>query len=202
MGSLVEIQSEFQFNTDKGSTHNYLVHYDILFSDYKDKEINLLEIGVLNGESLKLWSKYFVNAKLYGIDIFTRKEKGVDLDIDYVNKNLEGYNVQLNNVNSCGEKEEHIESRREYFSQFEDGYFDIIIDDGQHNSESQILTFNNFKKKLNKNGLYIIEDIKDWKDRNGRTHLENLKKVISDLEIIHHGRGDDILGLVRGENIK
>ena len=42
MGSLVEIQSEFQFDTDKGSTHNYLVHYDRLFSDYKDKKINLL----------------------------------------------------------------------------------------------------------------------------------------------------------------
>ena len=39
----------------------------------QSQKINFLEIGVFNGESMKLWHDYFVNAKnIVGIDIFTR----------------------------------------------------------------------------------------------------------------------------------
>jgi len=205
MDSLAEILFKYNFNTDKGSPHNYIEYYDKMFSDCREEQINLLEIGVFHGESMKLWSKYFTNVNLYGVDIFTRFEGKVKLDIDYVSRNLEGYDVQLDIVDSCSESPDKKKVRDEYLSQFEDGFFDIIIDDGQHNSESQILTYNNFKSKVSKGGLYIIEDIKPWLDggeRSGHTHLEYLKRDIKNLEIVHEGYEDDILGVIIGENIK
>ena len=48
----------------------YLTEYDRLFNDYRDKPIRLLEIGIQNGGSLEIWSKYFSNAvALIGCDI-------------------------------------------------------------------------------------------------------------------------------------
>ena len=197
MASLIQIQDEFNFGTDKGAAHNYLEHYDRLFDDYKSKEINILEIGILWGESLKLWSKYFENAKIYGIDIFHRQHNGSLISKERVLENLDGHNIHsIESVSSCSEEIDLETKRKEYLNQFEDGFFDIIIDDGQHNSESQIMTYNNFKSKVSKDGLYIIEDIKpdDY-------HLGNLKKLITSMEIVHQGKGDDILGLIKGEDI-
>ena len=48
----------------------YLNEYDRLFNDYRDKPVRLLEIGIQNGGSLDIWSKYFSNAAaLIGCDI-------------------------------------------------------------------------------------------------------------------------------------
>src|SRR5437879_11178073 len=48
----------------------YLTEYDRLFNDYRDKQVRLLEIGIQNGGSLEIWSKYFKNASaLIGCDI-------------------------------------------------------------------------------------------------------------------------------------
>tara|TARA_X000001382_G_scaffold119557_3_gene100450 strand:- start:595 stop:1212 length:618 start_codon:yes stop_codon:yes gene_type:complete len=205
MDSLAEILSKYNFNTDKGNPHTYIEYYDKMFSGCREEQINLLEIGVFHGESMKLWSKYFTNVNLYGIDIFTRTEGNKKLDINYVNGNLKGYDVQLDVVDSCSESSDRKKIRDEYLSQFEDGFFDIIIDDGQHNSESQTLTYNNFKNKVSKGGLYIIEDIKSWEDggvRSGHTHLEHLQRDIKNLEIVLEGSNDNILGVIKGENIK
>ena len=41
-----------------------------LFSKFRNKDINLLEIGIGNGGSLKLWQKYFTGkSNIYCIDI-------------------------------------------------------------------------------------------------------------------------------------
>jgi hypothetical protein len=69
METLVEIQNKYKFHTDKNSRHTYLKHYDELFYPFQNKEIKLLEIGVLQGGSLMLWNKYFSKCTLFGIDI-------------------------------------------------------------------------------------------------------------------------------------
>ena len=55
------------YNTDKDK-HNYLQAYDKLFYEYRDKKINLLEVGVHEGGSLLLWKDYFSNGTIYGMD--------------------------------------------------------------------------------------------------------------------------------------
>ena len=48
----------------------YLQEYQRLFLPYKDDRIRFLEIGIQNGGSLEIWSRYFPNAeKIIGCDI-------------------------------------------------------------------------------------------------------------------------------------
>ena len=51
----------------------YLGFYENEFISIRQNEISLLEIGVQNGGSLEIWSKYFSNAKaIVGCDINER----------------------------------------------------------------------------------------------------------------------------------
>ena len=54
-------------------TNKWAHHFDIYkenFSSYKNKKITILEIGVQNGGSLKMWQNYFSSDSLIvGIDI-------------------------------------------------------------------------------------------------------------------------------------
>lgn len=188
--TLIDIQNENQFNTDKNSRHSYLPIYQQLFNRFQNSDINLLEIGVLGGESLKLWSKYFSKAEIYGIDIFVR------VSFEDVERNLNGFNnIFLAGVDSFNEDRLAIESREDFLNDVGDELFHIIIDDGHHGSNSQIKTFDNFIHKLHPKGVYVIEDIKDWDG-----HLENVKDSLPDVKIVKlkdnmNGQSDNILGV-------
>jgi precorrin-6B methylase 2 len=127
--------------TDKNTTHNYINgFYDKEFSKYQDKKINLLEIGIYSGASLYLWSKYFKNAEIYGIDIINliRREYSKINNVKHLFANA--YDVNL--VNTLPD-------------------FDIIIDDGPHTLESQIFTLTHYINKLKDGGVLIIEDVQN-----------------------------------------
>ena len=55
--------------TDKDTTHSYLDLYDKLLSKRKETAKNILEIGIYQGGSIKLWHDYFTNANVYVLDI-------------------------------------------------------------------------------------------------------------------------------------
>jgi hypothetical protein len=125
--------------TDKNTRHNYIDgFYEQEFKKYQDKEnISLLEIGIANGASLYLWSKYFKNSKITGIDIEDRVVEQWKLDdIEYIFK--DGY------------EEDFVKTISSY---------DIIIDDGPHTLESQLFSLKNYLPKVNKDGIFIIEDV-------------------------------------------
>ena len=48
---------------------NYGPIYDKHFAPFRDQNINILEIGVLRGGSMRMWEKYFPKANIFGIDI-------------------------------------------------------------------------------------------------------------------------------------
>ena len=114
--------------------------YEKYFSPIKELKLKICEVGVFEGEKLFMLSKYFPNVELYGYDI----------DISYV-KNYEDEDF-INKVKEIKEINSTIPNNIQHT-------FDIIIDDGDHKPSSIIKTFNNFYHKLNKNGLYIIEDV-------------------------------------------
>ena len=120
-----------------------------MFEQFQNKKVNVLEIGVWNGESMKLWHDYFVNAKnIVGIDIFVRSS------FKEVSGWLKDYDVKLHKFNSHEDTDK--------FNKFADTYkegFDIIIDDGSHWYENQINTYKKFKNLMKPGGVYIIEDI-------------------------------------------
>lgn len=67
--TLVKLFEEKKYSTSKNTTHSYLPIYDKLFSRFKDKEINMLEVGVADGGSIELWNDYFTKATIFGFDI-------------------------------------------------------------------------------------------------------------------------------------
>ena len=133
--TLCELQIKNNYTTDKGTTHSYLEVYDRLFKPFQDKEINLLEVGIATGGSLKLWEDYFSKAHIWGIDI-----------IDEV-KYKYGKRVYTSIY-----KLEEVE-----FSL----YLDIAIDDGSHFVKDQMKFINSFWPAIRKGGLLIIEDVHD-----------------------------------------
>ena len=150
MNKLIDILKEKKYQTDKWTDHYYVQDlYEPLFEQFQNKKVNVLEIGVWNGESMKLWHDYFVNAKnIVGIDIFVRSS------FKEVSGWLKDYDVKLHEFNSHKDTDK--------FNEFTDTYkegFDIIIDDGSHWYENQINTYKKFKDLMNPGGVYIIEDI-------------------------------------------
>lgn len=135
-----EIYGEAIGTGDKGTIHSYIkCVYTPLFTNRQSDEINLLEIGVGYGYSLLLWENYFINAnKIIGVDINIKQIK-----FDFIKS-------QIINCNATSQ---------DFLNLIDNINFDIIIDDGSHNAKDQKESFNLLYSKLNKNGLYIIEDV-------------------------------------------
>lgn len=132
-----------QADTDKHTSHSYIENfYENEFKKYKDKSISLLEIGINEGGSINLWSKYFKYGKIFGLDVNGDriKDKYKNLsNVTYVIRNAYDQNATNSLPN-----------------------FDIIIDDGNHILSSQISAIELFLPKLNTGGVFIIEDIQDF----------------------------------------
>ena len=56
--------------------HHYIPLYDKYFSNFRNRQVRFLEIGVSKGGSLQMWRKYFgEDAIIFGIDIDPECEK-------------------------------------------------------------------------------------------------------------------------------
>lgn len=129
--------------TDKNTIHSYVENfYEDKFLTYKDKNVSLLEIGIQGGASLKLWKEYFSNCnKIVGVDI---SEENVHPNY----KNIPGVEYFFGDAYSD-----------EIVNQLDN--FDIIIDDGPHSENSQIIFIEKYLPKLNSGGILIIEDVQN-----------------------------------------
>ena len=141
MKSLLEV---FEENGCEKIPHEYHRVYGKDFESLRNEEINILEIGVFQGKSLRCWLDYFPNAKIYGIDTFERYAMSHDRFEDLRNNPR----VVLKEADSRSES-----------SVFEDVQFDIIIDDGLHTPEANRLTFDKHIATLKDGGVYYIEDL-------------------------------------------
>ena len=48
---------------------SYFQVYEKIFSNYRNKKIKFVEIGVANGGSLFMWQKYFQNIKIKKLNL-------------------------------------------------------------------------------------------------------------------------------------
>ena len=127
-------------NTDKSFDHQYIHIYESLFEPIRSRVKNILEIGIWQGDSHKMWRDYFPSATVYGIDV---------------------------NIDSCKtlENQQRIESiygdaySQDILNLFKDIQFDVIIDDGPHTLQSQIECVKLYAPLLSSNGILVIEDI-------------------------------------------
>jgi hypothetical protein len=130
-----------KYNTDKNiEFHNYSRQYNSLLSKKQLCNVNLMEIGVFGGESLKAWKEYFINAnKIVGLDINIECKKYED-----ITKNIY--------VEIMGIPHDVSMIKTKY------NLFDIIIDDGSHHINDVISNFNDYFNLLTDGGIYIVED--------------------------------------------
>lgn len=171
--------------TDKNSTHYYLETYERIFKNKKNNNINILEIGIQDGGSIKLWKDYFTYGKIYGIDI---------CDINKVKENLILMDDKVKLFfNTDAYNKNFIENN------FTDIKFDYIIDDGPHTLESMILFIELYLPLLKDDGILIIEDIQsfNWLDILKEKVPEKLKDNIKIIDVRHvKGRYDDLMFIV------
>ena len=162
------------YDTDKAE-HGYTQIYQSYFKDIKDKELNILEIGVADGKSLNAWSDYFKNSTIIGIDIknINIKEKKID------KKNIHFYKGSQTDEKFLAELVKKYKK------------FDIIIDDGSHYPKDVIKSFKILFNALNIGGMYFVEDMQTsyihffkgnaFDLKNGNTHMNFFKHMTDSL---------------------
>lgn len=136
-----------KYGTDK-LDHGYMEHY----AKHLPEECkSLLEIGVAEGKSALLWDEFYGSDKLdlHLLDLFLHPK--------HVNPR---WCRNHNFVPHMGSQ-----SDMNFLSQIKDT-FDVIIDDGSHNSYDMWFSFKHlFINNLAPGGLYIIEDLHCCKDK-------------------------------------
>ena len=157
------------YPTDKDTDHSYLDVYDKLFKDFKEKTINILEVGIWKGGSIRLWSDYFINAKIFGCDINDISEVFPENAIKII-KNFN--NITLSDLNNLS--------------------LSIAIDDGSHSLDDQISFIKLFYPNLMSGGMLIIEDIQNIDSQKKDFDLLNIPYEIIDLRY-KKNRYDDVL---------
>ncbi len=165
MRNLDEIALSYQ--TDKSSMHHYYTKlYSMYFEKIRGEKLNILEIGIDKGYSLKTWKEYLHNSTITGVDI-------VDL------KHMKEERVNI----VQGDQKDTVVLKK---INDEFGPFDIIIDDGSHKNDDMQASFDCLFPLLKEGGLYIVEDLHAcyW----GATHdtgkpifIDTLKRLIDDV---------------------
>tara|TARA_Y100001935_G_scaffold254652_1_gene264400 strand:+ start:4314 stop:5168 length:855 start_codon:yes stop_codon:yes gene_type:complete len=119
---------------------SYFNVYDTLLEEYKGKNITFVEVGVLDGGSLFMWRDFFgPNARIIGIEINESakvwKQHGFEIFIGS-------------------------QSDPEFWKNLFDeiGDVDIVLDDGGHTYQQQIITVESSLEHIKPGGKIIVED--------------------------------------------
>lgn len=127
--------------TDKSSEiHNYCDKYEKYLPFNRYDKLNIMEIGVLNGDSLKTWKDFYYNSDILGIDI--------NPDC----KQYEEGRIKVE-IGSQFDSEFLKQIKTQY------GPFDMILDDGSHINEHVIFTFKELWDSIKPSGVYVVEDV-------------------------------------------
>jgi hypothetical protein len=133
-----------KYGTDK-LQHGYIPFYEMSLPKEPKR---ILEIGVKEGASLGVWAEYFPNAEIHGLDLFIENEiRNVYYNIDRLSEGkLKFDRFTMHQGNQCD---------WQILELLRNLDFDVIIDDGSHNSRDQLMTFFG----LYNGKHYFIEDL-------------------------------------------
>jgi hypothetical protein len=149
-----------KWGSDKSPTrkhHSYTPYYYSLLKGIRHSAGDVLEVGIGHpdnmashgvaradykaGASLRMWRDFFPNARIHGADIDARCMFSEDHISTYLCDQSTGEGVG------------------QLVRQLGDTRFDLIIDDGSHQTPHQIITLFELFPLLKPGGLYIIEDV-------------------------------------------
>lgn len=135
---------DFYYNQSHREMTKYLHYFEVYdrhFKKYRNTDCVVVEIGICKGGSLQMWKNYFgEKAKIIGIDI---DESTLAFEEDQVK-------VEIGS-----------QSDQKFWKKFKEKYprVDILIDDGGHTMEQQIVTFEEMFSYISENGIYLCEDM-------------------------------------------
>ena len=180
--------------SDKGDRHPlhkhfYIDVYDNLLSQFKDSPIQLMELGIASGASLLMWSQYFTNGIVTGLDIVEPAR------IDYL-KTLPNVNIIMGDAYVVDNSTYILNSLPKQ---------DIFIEDGAHDIDNQIKALLQYHSIVKPGGYYICEDMYL---PNLFTYLANgvytLQRSYTVSIIDHHARpnglADDVMIIIQFYN--
>lgn len=136
---------------------HYFEVYHRHFERFRNNPVTILEIGVWGGGSLQMWKDYFgESCRIIGIDIMEEC------------KNYEEERIKI----YIGSQED-----RDFLKKVkhENPKIDIIIDDGGHTMNQQIVTFEELYPHLSENGVYLCEDLMTsyWPSYGGGRYMDD-----------------------------
>jgi len=177
--------------TDKNTTHSYLPLYQKLLINKRETAKNVLEVGICQGGSIKLWSDFFTNANVYGLDIINIDNiwegiKNNEKIILHTSTDAYNYDFFINNFLNKNIR------------------FDFMLDDGPHSLESMIEFIKLYSQIMTDDGILIIEDVQswDWIDILENAVPENLKQFIKTYDLRENkNRYDDIVFTIDKSNM-
>ncbi|MEA3347471.1 MAG: class I SAM-dependent methyltransferase [Pseudomonadota bacterium] len=171
-----DLEKYFTSNTERliHKWKHYFEIYDRHFSRFRGTDVHVVEFGVSQGGSLQMWKEYFgPNCKIFGVDINPHC------------KTLEEDRIEI----YIGDQED-----RKFLKTLAKDILriDILIDDGGHTMKQQINTFEELFRHIDKNGVYLSEDLHTsyWPDWGGGyrrhgTFIEYSKQFIDYINAWH-----------------
>lgn len=132
-----------KYGTDKWSRkHHYTPVYYKLFNKQRKSFKKVLEIGIGEGPSLRMWRDFFPNAKIYGAEIQDNRifEDGAIKVYKCDQSSLKDLKALIKEIGTD---------------------IDFIVEDGSHIPEHQVFTCLTLMPLLKKEAVYIIEDVAD-----------------------------------------
>jgi hypothetical protein len=121
-------------------TH-YFDIYESYFQKFVGREVHVLEVGIYSGGSLDMWRHYFGDkCRVYGVDIQEECLAYKDVSTQIL----------------IGDQ-----SDRSFWRRVKEQIppIDILIDDGGHQPEQQIVTLEEMLPHIRPGGVYLCEDI-------------------------------------------
>lgn len=166
-----KILHDYFINNKNNAIHKWYMYFDAYqrhFSRFRGKDVNILEVGVQNGGSARMWKHYFThgfpNAKvqIYGVDIDSRC------------KEFECDEIKI----FIGSQED-----REFWRKLKTKIpkVDILIDDGGHTMRQQIVTFEEMFDFVKDGGVYLCGDLHTsyWKSYGGYNAQGGGSRIVS-----------------------
>ena len=186
-----DLKTYFEQNTKRviDKWQHYFEIYDNHFRKYRGKEIVLLEIGTYQGGSLQMWKHYFGDkAKIYGIDINPDCKQVEEENIEIFIGSQSDRNFLRKVINKIPP-------------------VDILIDDGGHTMQQQIISFEELFAHIKPEGVYLCEDLHTsyWSEYGGGYRLpgnfiEYTKELIDELNAWHYRPPSQVDSFTRSVN--
>lgn len=157
--------------------HAYTPYYYELFG--KKDVRKLLEIGIDQGKGLRMWEEYFPRADIYGLDALPE----LLINEGRIKSFYCDLRVQTSIISAASQVGDKL---------------DLVFDDASHDPWHQVDAAKIFVPLLNRDGIYIIEDV--GYSNTVLNQLQNYHCEVKEFHVNQLSLDDDRLIIIRGDS--